>query len=103
MKYQVAVTDTAWDEIQEAYDWLAHRAPGAADRWKAGLLEAIQGRESLPAACSLAPETAYFGREVRQLLYGKRNHKYRVLFEIRSQAVIVLRVRHGARRNLGEE
>jgi plasmid stabilization system protein ParE len=103
MKYEVAITEEAWDEIQEAYDWLVHRAPEAARRWKSDLLEAIQELETLPAACSLAPETAYFGREVRQMLYGKRRNKYRVLFEIRKQLVIVLRVRHGARRNLGEE
>lgn len=102
MKFEVAITDAAWDEIQEAYDWLAHRAPAAAERWKSGLLDAIQSLETHPTACSLAPETAYFGREVRQLLYGKRQHKYRVLFEIRRQLVVVLRVRHGARRNLGE-
>jgi plasmid stabilization system protein ParE len=102
MKYEVVITDDAWDEIQEAYDWLAHRAPVAADRWKMGLLDAIQKLECFPAACSLAPESAYFGREVRQMLYGRRNNKYRVLFEIRKQIVNVLRVRHGARRNLGE-
>jgi plasmid stabilization system protein ParE len=103
MKFEVAITDTAWDEIQEAYDWLAHRAPAAAERWKLGLLDAIQKLETFPTACSLAPETAYFGREIRQMLYGKRLNKYRVLFEIRKQLVVVLRVRHGARRNLGEE
>jgi toxin ParE1/3/4 len=103
MKYQVEITDPAWVEVQEAYEWLAERAPVAADRWKAGLLEAIGNLETFPAACSLAPETAYFGREIRQLLYGKRHHKYRILFEIREKMVIVLRVRHGARQILGEE
>jgi plasmid stabilization system protein ParE len=101
--YQVVVTDPAWVEVQEAYEWLAERAPAAADLWKSGLLEAIGKLESLPAACPLAPETAYFGREIRQLLYGKRQHKYRVLFEIREKVVIVLRVRHGARKILGED
>jgi hypothetical protein len=57
----------------------------------------------MPRACSLAPESDYFGREIRQLLYGKRQHKYRILFEIREQTVVVLRVRHGAQRPLEEE
>jgi plasmid stabilization system protein ParE len=103
MKYQVEITDPAWMEVQEAYEWLADRAPAAAARWKAGLLEAIDDLESFPLRFSIAPETAYFGREIRQMLYGKRNHKYRVLFEIRHHTVTVLRVRHGARRFLGEE
>ena len=27
MKYAVEITDTAWAEVEEAYDWLADRAP----------------------------------------------------------------------------
>jgi plasmid stabilization system protein ParE len=103
MRYPVEITDPAWFELQEAYDWLAQRAPDAADRWKAGLLTAIQRLETSPQRCALAPEAVYFGREVRQLLYGKRNNKYRILFEIRDKSVIVLRIRHGARRFLGED
>jgi plasmid stabilization system protein ParE len=100
MKYKVEITDTAWCEIEEAYNWLAERAGGAADRWKQGLLESVSQLEKSPAACGLAPEGEYFGREIRQLLYGRRQHKYRVLFEIRDKTVIILRVRHGARRVL---
>ncbi len=103
MKYVVAISDTAWAEVEEAYDWLAARAPQAAQKWKLGLLDAVARLETMPLACSLAPESDYFGREIRQLLYGKRQHKYRVLFEIRGTTVIVLRVRHGAQRLLGDE
>lgn len=103
MKYQVEITDPAWLEIQEAYDWLAQKAPAAAERWKAGLLDAILKLETFPLACGQAPESAYFGRDIRQLLYGKRQHKYRILFEIHAKTVVVLRVRHGARNILGEE
>lgn len=103
MKLTVVITDTAWAEIEEAYDWLAARAPQAAQKWKLGLLDAVARLESLPKAKSLAPESDYFGREIRQLLFGKRLHKYRVLFEVQGAKVIVLRVRHSARRFLGEE
>jgi plasmid stabilization system protein ParE len=102
MKFSVEITDTAWDEIKEAYSWLEKRAPVAAQRWQEGLLEAVEALESLPSAHSIAPESGFFGREIRQLLYGKRQHKYRVLFEIKGNRVIVLRVRHGARQYLGE-
>jgi len=103
MKYQVEITDLAWFEVQEAYEWLAERAPPAAERWKSGLLAAVQRLEDSPRRCSVAPESEYFGREVRQLLHGKRNNKYRIFFEICDKTVVVLRVRHGARRVLGEE
>jgi plasmid stabilization system protein ParE len=48
MKYTVLITETAWAEVEEAYDWLAARAPQAAQRWKLGLLEAVARLESLP-------------------------------------------------------
>ena len=103
MKFTVVITDTAWAEIEEAYDWLAARAPQAAQKWKLGLLDAVARLEMLPKAKSLAPESDLFGREIRQLLFGKRQHNYRALFEVQGAKVIVLRVRHSARRLLGEE
>jgi plasmid stabilization system protein ParE len=103
MKYIVVISDTASDEIEEAYEWLSVRAPAAAQKWKLALLDAVARLETLPSVCSIAPESDYFGREIRQLLYGKRQQKYRVLFEIKNDKVVVLRVRHSSRRFLGEE
>lgn len=102
MKYQVVVTAMALAEVQEAYDWLAQRAPQAAERWRESLLQAAESLESFPKRCGLAPESTHFQREIRQLLHGKRRGIYRILFEIRDDTVVVLRVRHGARRFLGE-
>ena len=102
MKYQVVITPLALAEVQEAYDWLVERAPRAADRWREALLKAVNSLEKFPKRCGLAPESTHFGREIRQLLYGKRRGIYRILFEIRDTTVVVLRVRHSARRSLGE-
>jgi plasmid stabilization system protein ParE len=49
-----------------------------------------------------APE-AEWHEGLRQLLHGKRRHLHRILFEIRGQLVVVLRVRHGAQDFLGPE
>lgn len=38
-----------------------------------------------------------FKYELRQLVYGRRHGRYRVIFTIRERAVHVLHVRHGAR------
>jgi plasmid stabilization system protein ParE len=40
-----------------------------------------------------------FGSEVivRQLFYGRRRNRYRILFTVKEDTVQVLRVRHGAR------
>jgi mRNA-degrading endonuclease RelE of RelBE toxin-antitoxin system len=41
-------------------------------------------------------------RELRHLLYGKKPHVYRVIYEVDEgrQAVLVLTIRHGARREI---
>ncbi len=103
MKYTVIITATAWAEVQEAFEWLATHSPNAAKRWRAALLEAVQSLENFPYRCPLAPEAASLGMEIRQLLHGRRRGVYRILFKIQGETVLVLRVRHGARRFLGEE
>jgi hypothetical protein len=44
-----------------------------------------------------APETARFPFEVRQLLYGRKPHVYRILFTIEGERVKILHIRHGRR------
>lgn len=103
MRYRVKITELAWSEVEGAYAWLAGQAPAAATRWRAKLLEAIDSLEAYPERCPEAPESDYLGGEVRQLLFGKRRGVFRILFEIRGDTVYVIRVRHGARRFLGEQ
>ncbi len=40
--------------------------------------------------------------EVRQLIYGRNPHWYRILFTIQGETVSVLRGRHGRRERLSE-
>jgi plasmid stabilization system protein ParE len=96
MKYPVDVTDLADGEAEKAYLWMLERSPEGAARWWNGLEAAILSLEEMPARCPLAPENDDFEEEIRELLYGKRQHRYRVLFTIREQTVVVLHIRHGA-------
>jgi hypothetical protein len=43
-----------------------------------------------------------FPFEVRQLLYGRKAHRFRVLFTIDGDIVVVLHIRHGRRQHLSE-
>jgi mRNA-degrading endonuclease RelE of RelBE toxin-antitoxin system len=63
---------------------------------------AVYGLASYPHRSPLAPEARRMKRELRNLLYGKKPHAYRVIYEIDEgrQAVSVLTIRHGARRKL---
>jgi plasmid stabilization system protein ParE len=51
-----------------------------------------------PGRCPVAPESRP-GRVIRQLLFGRKPHIYRILFRVsaKGSAVFVIHVRHGAR------
>jgi toxin ParE1/3/4 len=72
----------------------------AADCWFNGLEDAIYTLETNPERCPIVPEGQRVKRKLRHLLYGKKPHVYRVIYEIdqKRQKVWVLTIRHGARR-----
>jgi plasmid stabilization system protein ParE len=98
MMYQVKVSDRAARDLEEAFNWYAQRTPETAARWYNGFLDALHNLARNPELCPLAAESKKFPVEIRQLLYG-RNRSYRALFMIREQTIIVLHIRHTARRN----
>lgn len=101
MAFRVELTDQAQSDVAGIYDWLrTEQAGDAGERWFVDLRAAIASLANLPSRCSLAPENQDSPVEVRQLLYGRRPHVYRVLFAIEGETVQVLHVRHGRRRPL---
>jgi plasmid stabilization system protein ParE len=97
MSFRVAIARKAAREIAQQYDWIAEQAsPAAADRWRDSLVAAINSLEEDPEHCPQAPEAEWYGEELRQLLHGRRRRVNRILFEIRGDTVVVLRVRHSA-------
>jgi plasmid stabilization system protein ParE len=103
MTFRVRISDKAWSEIDQAYEWLAWRSPEAALRWKEKLLDAVDSLARFPERCPRAPESAAFGTKLRELRFGKRQGAFRVIFQIRGRTVNVLRVRHAARRGFDED
>ena len=97
MPFRVSITRRALREIDSVLEWMAGCSPAAAASWHRRLLDSLDSLESNPHRCSLAPESDWFaGGEIRQLLSGKRGRVYRVLFEVRGDTVVILRVRHQA-------
>ena len=74
----------------------------AAARWYNELELAVYGLASYPHRCPVAPEARRMKRELRNLLYGKKPHVYRIIYEVNEgrRAVWVLTIRHGARRKI---
>jgi plasmid stabilization system protein ParE len=87
-------------ELESAYLWLQDRNPEAGAAWYNGVVDAMLTLETFPERCPVAPEADVFDHEIRQLLYGRRQHAYRIIFDISGQTVRILHVRHGARRDL---
>jgi plasmid stabilization system protein ParE len=102
MKYHIELAATAKADIRQQALWLRGEAsPAIADRWLAGLYEAIDTLQTHPGRCSIAAESRKFPEELRQLLYGRRKkHHRRIIFTIREDTVYVLYVRHGHRDEL---
>jgi plasmid stabilization system protein ParE len=102
MSWHVVIARKAAREIETQYNWLAERSVSGANRWRDSLLEAIDTLEENPEGLPEAPE-AEWHEGLRQLLHGKRRRVHRILFEIREQTVVVLRVRHSAQDFIGPE
>ena len=71
-------------------------------RWFQGLREAVASLAHSPQRCALAPENAVLPFELRQLLYGRKPHVYRVLFTVDGDTVSVLHIRHGRRQRIAK-
>jgi plasmid stabilization system protein ParE len=97
--YRVEPTDKALVDAGEAYFWINEQSEEAALWWYEGLMKAFRSLERNPLRCPLAPESAFFEEEIRQLIYGR----YRILFTVAGETVFVLRVRHGAQEYLKPE
>ncbi|HWE39138.1 MAG TPA: type II toxin-antitoxin system RelE/ParE family toxin [Isosphaeraceae bacterium] len=101
MTYRVVIEPTAERGIREAVRWIAQNAsPAVAARWHNGLVKKANTLKAHPRRCPFAAESDKFPEEIRELLYGKRHHRYRVLFTIREETVHILYVHHGARDEL---
>ncbi len=101
MAFEVRTTPDAEEDAAAILNWLMTEHAGEAGlRWFLKLDEAIASLAEMPKRCKLAPENTAFPFEVRELLYGRKPHVYRILFTIEDNVVYVLHLRHGRRATL---
>ena len=101
MKFRIELAATAKTDIRQQAQWLREQASTAkADKWLSGLYKAIDTLQTQPLRCPIAAENDKFPEEIRELMYGRRKQKHRIVFTIRNDAVFVLYVRHLARDEL---
>lgn len=98
MSYRIHLTEKALADIEVVLHWLHEQgATAAGQRWFSSLWKTLDTLESDPERCSTAAEAEDIGRDIRELLFGKRRGVYRILFEVRGRTVHILRVWHSAR------
>jgi plasmid stabilization system protein ParE len=102
--YRLDITDRARDDADAAYAWMAeNNSPAFAEQWYQGLFKQIETLTRHPTRCPAARESREFPEKIQELVYGKTRHKYkyRILFTIRDDVVVILYVYHSARKELG--
>lgn len=104
MTYRIILQPTAERDIGLAARWIEEDSKSAAKalRWARSLRAKIATLKTNPRRCPVDPDSAVYGEEVRILLHGKRQGRYRILFAVRGDTVQVLTVRHSARESLSE-
>lgn len=88
--YRVFFTPDAEEEILKSYEWgVGYWGEDAAAKWLRDLYSVIfQRLAQFPYSYPLAPEGFETERQIRHLILGR----YRILFEVRDEAVIVLQL-----------
>ncbi len=108
MTYRVDLSSTARAEADAAFLRFSQFAatPERAQEWYQGLVKAIASLREMPRRCLLARENEFFSQEIRQLLYGRGQSQYRILFTILDDQPIptvrVLHIRNALQDTLGK-
>lgn len=94
----VRLSDEALEQITMVSEYIAAHSPEHAARWRSGIRAKIKSLSQFPArnAVIYTPQQAR-GREVRETYFGV----YRILYCIETTEIVVLTVRHGARKPIG--
>jgi toxin ParE1/3/4 len=102
MAYRVEFAARAARDLEILYVKKNAAESHVAAGWYNGLEEAVLGLATQPHRCPVAPEARKVKRKLRHLLYGKKPHIYRIIYEIQEQqqTVWVLTLRHGARKKI---
>ena len=89
-QFTVYFTPRSEEQILEAYNWgVEFWGELEAQSWLRELYAAVFRRlAKFPLSCPIAPENAETRNVIRQYIFGR----YRVLFEIRKEVVLVLRL-----------
>ncbi len=92
--YQFEITPRAEADVTKIFDWLSTRSVQGAKNWFVAYEEALYKILSNPLHYGLAIEAARLSQEIRECYFHTQfGKKYRIVFLIREQLIVVLCVR----------
>ena len=94
MRYQVRVTQEAEDHISSIVRYISEDSPQNAWRWRIRLRERLRSLKDFPERNEIAFRASDVGHDVRHTFFGV----YRILYAVDVNTVVILGIRHGARR-----
>ena len=94
--FDVFLTPIADAELAATFHYIRRKAPLAARAWLSRIHNATQTLRTMPERCGRAAEADTTGRDVRELLIGRKPNKFRIVFTIHPGVVWV---RHIVRAN----
>jgi plasmid stabilization system protein ParE len=104
MKYKLVVSARAEQDRDRAFEWYsANYSPEYAVRWYEVISKAMLSIVQNPQLCHRARENQSVSFDLYEVLFGKRRSKHRILFTLEDDAVVILHIRHSARRDLTED
>ena len=92
-KYKVLLTRHAQNDLEHVYYYIAADSVANASKFILQLEKEIYFLDHLPNCNPLISENEYFGTDYRHLIYNK----YRIIYRIIDDSVIVLRVIHSSK------
>jgi len=98
MAFRVELLPRAKADLESIWLWLAERTPLHGAAWFNGLEQAVYSLGESPDRCPIARSLSTPSDPIRQLLYGRYPHVYKVYFHVVGDAVEVMHIRHGARK-----
>lgn len=103
--HTVIVMDSARADVRKSYRWLQvrRRVPTTAlDRWIRRMEETVESLSVRPEIWPPARENKRSRRPLREKLFGRKPHVFRIIFTVENDKVYVLRIRRAGRRGLSQ-
>jgi plasmid stabilization system protein ParE len=104
MAFRVEISPQAFANFERISAYIRHRGSfESAEPWFNGIVAAIKTLRDASQRCPVAEESQQLQAEVRLLLYGKRNRRYKIYSAIHKATgtIRVFHVQHWAREPAG--